>query len=840
LRINDLHNGITFACILVAMMCNGGFHGLKNLAIILMITFAHRVIADVPPPSLLMDRSDQGAVNILYAGQPDTLYRLEASENWQAWHPLSYFHTPNGQWTYLDHNASSYGNRFYRVVNPLVNSPTNILSWTNSNVGDFCGPFANWADVKRDFGAVGDGIHDDTEAIQNALESMRPAGAPPTLYFPKGAYRITHTLTLTRDSASESMDVMLVGEDPATTSWVWDGEAGGVMLNFGAWFSRMGRLTLNGAGKAQTAISHGSHFATYNEFFDLVICNVAVGIEGGRMKDGAIAETVVTRCKFSDCSEIAISIQNWNSLDWFIWNCAFERCGLGVSNERGAGNFHVYNSFFKESKNADLSIGNTCYFSIRGNVSKGSRLFLKASDMPACGMVTLQGNHISQSIEVPVQIRNLGPLIMFDNKFETDNHPAIRVSANTAVVSVGNYYSCAQPILGATSPVIIDDRTVEDSFPALPFNPQPSTPPGSIRPSIDLPSDAGSAEIQAAIDKASEWMGQRTVIHLTAGTHSINQTIVIPAGSDVQLLGDGGKTRLVWTGPDEGLMLRIRGPNTAVLCEFSLDGANKASGIELYNVDQPQARIFMDQAFLIGAHQNNLLAQGLINAQVRLHNFYHCESPSSLKVAGNDHGQDVIPSQSQVILFGGMGYDNGFSYDVENGGQLLISDAWYETSDPHLPQFLRGVGSGRITLQGVNVAPMYPRSDVATLDLANYNGQCTLINTTFYFPNTNLQAPNNTNVSSQVLLMGHLSVEKPRLENDPRASLLHGFEFLPDGGALQRQNIGQPPPDRILKMVAQSRSASPVWSSSPPTGASDIRFFRLQQKNMATGIKILP
>lgn len=30
---------------------------------------------------------------------------------------------------------------------------------------EFVGPFASWADLKRDFGAVGDGVTDDTNAI---------------------------------------------------------------------------------------------------------------------------------------------------------------------------------------------------------------------------------------------------------------------------------------------------------------------------------------------------------------------------------------------------------------------------------------------------------------------------------------------------------------------------------------------------------------------------------------------------------------------------------------------------------------------------------------------------
>lgn len=108
----------------------------------------------------------------------------------------------------------------------------------------------------------------------------------------------------------------------------------------------------------------------------MIFKDVDFGIEAGQ-QDG-IAETAVLRCRFHRCAKAAISIQNFNSLDWYIWDSWFEDCGIGVTNEFGAGNFHVSRSTFLRSKEADLTIRHTSYFSFLGNTSLGSRRFFHA------------------------------------------------------------------------------------------------------------------------------------------------------------------------------------------------------------------------------------------------------------------------------------------------------------------------------------------------------------------------------------------------------------------------------------------------------------------------------
>lgn len=64
----------------------------------------------------------------------------------------------------------------------------------------------------KDFGAVGDGVTDDTTAIQAAITA---AGYGGTVYFPKGVYKVTSTINLPAVAGSQS-GVTLVGEGPST------------------------------------------------------------------------------------------------------------------------------------------------------------------------------------------------------------------------------------------------------------------------------------------------------------------------------------------------------------------------------------------------------------------------------------------------------------------------------------------------------------------------------------------------------------------------------------------------------------------------------------------------
>ena len=120
---------------------------------------------------------------------------------------------------------------------------------------EFVGPFPSWRDLKRDYGAVGNGKADDTKAVQRALDDLVKHEKACVLYVPAGTYRHTETEKTVRTAHSDCQGVSVLGEDPARTVFRWDGGKGETMIQWDAWYSRIGRFTLDGANRAGAADS---------------------------------------------------------------------------------------------------------------------------------------------------------------------------------------------------------------------------------------------------------------------------------------------------------------------------------------------------------------------------------------------------------------------------------------------------------------------------------------------------------------------------------------------------------------------------------------------------------
>ena len=217
---------------------------------------------------------------------------------------------------------------------------------------EFAGPFPSWRNLKTDYGAVGDGLTDDASALQRALDDLVLHQDFCVLYVPAGQYRLTRTVKTLRHKHTDCNGIAIIGESPETTIFRWDGPAGGTVVNYDAWYSKISRLTIDGAGRAGVALAYGPSFSTYNESSDLVLRDAGIGLLLGDRQTMGQAENEVLRCHFSRCSVAGIRTGCFNTLDIWVWYCSFEDCGYGLYN--GAGAFLVWQNVFLRSTTSPM------------------------------------------------------------------------------------------------------------------------------------------------------------------------------------------------------------------------------------------------------------------------------------------------------------------------------------------------------------------------------------------------------------------------------------------------------------------------------------------------------
>ena len=592
---------------------------------------------------------------------------------------------------------------------------------------EFVGPFASWLDVRRDFGAAGDGKTDDTPALQRALDEIREHKRASVLYLPSGTYRLTRTLTTARKAHQDNM-VTVVGEDPAGVVLRWDGPDGGTMFQWDAWYAKLSRLTFDGAGRAETCLRYGPHFSTYNETSDLVLRDAKNGIVFGGPDSAGQAENEVLRCRFLRCG-VGLQTVNWNSMDIWVWYCRFEDCGRGIHNVMG--NWHAWENLFLRSKVSDVSLMNLMAFSVVDNTSVGSKRFLDFSSGHTWGSPTsITGNRVLDPTgDWAMILDNAGPYLVVDNVLRLgDKTRGVRMtwadqtlvgnvySKDNAVEERGRFRRIEEKVVAATA--------IPDSLPALPI-----APPRRQRRVFDIPATADAAAIQKAIDQAAGLTGQRPVVHLPMGAYKIDRTLVIPRACDVQLVGDGASeiaTRLVWTGPADGVLLRVDGPSRATIRDLQIQaGASSALLVETPN--QPDARIFADQLNTNGPTGQT---HGR-TAALRVTGFERTRFQfRALQGSGNGGtwveivGQgSEAPGPAVGVFTGATGTAAG-QYDVRQGGRLVVRGVYHERSSDSL-NGLHLTSSGTLSIDATRFS--YATSEKSpTVAADNFRGLFTL------------------------------------------------------------------------------------------------------------------
>ncbi|MHA4808319.1 glycosyl hydrolase family 28-related protein [Flavitalea flava] len=620
---------------------------------------------------------------------------------------------------------------------------------------EFNGPFPSWANVKTQFGAKGNGKDDDTKAIQLALDNL---SCPPTgfnmgkgaymvAYLPAGVYCISSTLIL-----KGKIGVSLIGEDPSRTIIKWTGGDKDTMFwaNGSAYF-KISRFTwdannrkdMEGVGihwKDKWNDGKSRSFASLNiEISDNDFAGgFRFGISGGTSPWGNVtgandSEITIRRCTFRNCTGSGIEITGFNALDYWIWDCRFLQCMAGVKCSRGG--YHAYRSFFSGSKSTDFHNIQGYYNSVRGCYSQDGNAFsLDESSSSNPFKRIFQDNTIINPHQLPVEYYHLGKLTLWGNQFSATVDTTFKFSVNTKngfpgifeVLSLHNIYAYKDPIRIASTPKKLytygDRQAIVQPAPQAFLKSMDVTPPKVNRRILEVPPGSDAAAIQNVLNKAAGLRGQRPVVHFGMGLYPIDKTLVIPAGSDMQLTGDGLIYASVFVKKDparyiENAMILVKGPSYISIQDLQIgrDGdKDQPAGIVFQAVDQPGAQAHLDQ---VCSHADTSLS-------VREMDNLYVQKENSFFTDGNyiSGGRLVQKGGGTAALYC---YGGQFEHvKVENNARFMAKDCWWE-GETRVPLDLQG--SGTISIDGAMIAPNHPDS-TTTIRIGKFNGHISLMN----------------------------------------------------------------------------------------------------------------
>ncbi|WP_202516589.1 glycosyl hydrolase family 28-related protein [Streptomyces sp. SID161] len=158
----------------------------------------------------------------------------------------------------------------------------------------------DWLNVVRDFGAKGDGVTDDTTAIQAAVNAASVAGG--TLYFPAGRYLLTAALTW-------ASGVSAVGAGPRASILQSTDQNKDCLVGTDVGSITLERLQLSGPGRG---FGSGIRFTRYSapSTPSITLRDVLIQSWGG---DGIfchqLANTILHRVRVRTCGGVGVHVQ---------------------------------------------------------------------------------------------------------------------------------------------------------------------------------------------------------------------------------------------------------------------------------------------------------------------------------------------------------------------------------------------------------------------------------------------------------------------------------------------------------------------------------------------------
>ena len=476
-------------------------------------------------------------------------------------------------------------------------------------------PKSDWVNVKSCAGqtgganAVGDGVTDDTAAIQAAINYLvapvYPFNSCSTLYFPPGTYKISSTLNIAHSGGFNFIGCGL------NTVITWAGASGAAMVHpDGIGSTRFTGFVWKGNNLAGCAYAHYSHSGYYesdirheNESFhdftvpgtyvpeEPVTANYRAGIVpagaitsgfyGGNQ--GLTGEVMIYNCYFNNCGTAVYQGYNlYNNYMWHVDGCQFEN-NVTAIDYFNAGDMSITNCHFENSSNADVIGGRNLH--VKHCTSIGSNIFYVggggtfAETVQDCaidswknvtGAVTL--GRYEQETVFDCKFTNppagsLGPIAAREEEIDvmlSNNYAPGIATAN--LINTNSFYPVSAqihnldliPSGASTGTLYAPTQTfLKTTWPAETANVIDVTAsPYSADPTAVTDS---TSKIQAAIDAAAA-ANNNTEVYFPRGAYKISSTLNV-SGGNYSLQGAGYFSQIEWWAAGNNTMFTVANPS---------------------------------------------------------------------------------------------------------------------------------------------------------------------------------------------------------------------------------------------------------------------------------------
>ncbi|MFT8599513.1 MAG: glycosyl hydrolase family 28-related protein [Leuconostoc pseudomesenteroides] len=276
----------------------------------------------------------------------------------------------------------------------------------------------------KNFGAIGDGVTDDTRAIQKALDTFENVGG--TVFIPQGTYKISDTLKVYQGTTIKGAGI--------------GGRKGGYMLDPSEEDARPGTNIVQIA-KDKDGIANANELVYNIQLFDFILTGTGSGTGNGINFDWAVDGNQNSDGRLSHLSFKRLFITDFGANGLLMRTPILTTMEQVHSQRNGGSGFKIFQSGFGNSftntwtagNNIGYNLDGTAYNTFHGTAADYNNVGYEFYD---CQSVTLIGVGAERQLTRALNILNSNNFNIFGFEVVGNNDIAVWIDHNSYAINV--------------------------------------------------------------------------------------------------------------------------------------------------------------------------------------------------------------------------------------------------------------------------------------------------------------------------------------------------------------------------------------------------------------------